>query len=124
MANICTGEMIVRGSERRLKEVDDVLMRRTDKHLARSEFFPGSEERGLRRYRFECAWSVYSCMCAGNHTYYGAGEDKTLTTLEEISRDTMTYIEVFSEEVGIGFTEHYIFDKGCEILAECEDMEE
>jgi len=123
MANICTGVMIVKGSERRLKAVDDVLMKRADKHLARSNFFFDSGEKGLRRYNFECAWSVYSCMCAGNHTYYGTGEDRTLTTLREISGDNRVCIEVFSEEVGIGFTEHFIFDKGCKILAECEDME-
>lgn len=123
MANVCIGTMIVKGSERRLKMVDDILMKRGERSLARSNFYFDSGEKGLRRYNFECAWSVYSCMCAGKHTYYGWGEDRSLTTLREISGDCKVNIEVFAEEEGIGFTEHYIFDRGCKVLAECEDME-
>ena len=69
-----------------------------------------------------CAWSVYSCMCSGEHTYYSDckddfGKDFMGTTLFEQSEDCE--IEVFSEEDGMEFSEHYIFKKGRCVLDDC-----
>lgn len=62
-----------------------------------------------------CAWSVWSCMCSGNSTYYDSVKRSYPnifmgTTLLEQSKDCE--IEVFSEEEGMGFSEHYIFKNG------------
>ena len=62
-----------------------------------------------------CAWSVWSCMMEGRSTYYSDckehyGEDFMGTTLVEQSQGLT--IEVFSEEPGMEFSEHYIFKNG------------
>ena len=67
-----------------------------------------------------CAWSVYSCMFEGTSTYqseYGA-EDKNGKTISEMCRKLKVAVEIFSDEPGIGFQEHYIINKDGEI---CDD---
>ena len=73
-----------------------------------------------------CAWSVSSCMLDGAFSYYQSVKKDHPdifmgTTLEEQSEDCL--IEVFSEEPGMGFSEHYIFKNGrCICNDECEIM--
>lgn len=72
----------------------------------------------------DCAWSVSSCMLDGGFSYYQAIKKDYPdifmgTTLVEQSKDCE--IEVFSEEPGMGFSEHYIFKYGkCECFEEVE----
>lgn len=124
MSNVCTGTLGVRGSEEGLRKTKAILMGEADKHLARSEFTYIGKAEGVEYYFFDCAWSVYSCMCSGEHTYYGDGKNAALTTLQEISEENGVFIEVYAEEIGIGFREHYVYDNGKEIVADCEDIEE
>lgn len=71
-----------------------------------------------------CAWSVSSCMLDGNFSYYDSVKKNHPeifmgTTLAEQSKDCT--IEVFSEEPGMCFSEHYIFKNGeCLCSDECE----
>ena len=63
----------------------------------------------------DCAWSVASCMLESAFSYYSVVKKDHPdifmgTTLEEQSEDCE--IEVFSEEPGMGFSEHYIFKNG------------
>ena len=44
-----------------------------------------------------CAWSVYSCMCKGTHTYADDNPDSS-TSLQEMSMKHHLEIEVYSEE--------------------------
>lgn len=62
-----------------------------------------------------CAWSVYSCMWEGEHTYFDQSKDPTRTSLIIESREKELDIEVYSEESGLGFEEHYRVKNG-EIL--------
>ena len=60
----------------------------------------------------DCAWSINTAMLTpGNDTY----------TLEELSRDLQLKIEVYSEEYGIAFQEHFFYDNGDCISNECVD---
>lgn len=73
-----------------------------------------------------CAWSVHSCMCDGGFSYYDSvkkdyPEIFMGTTLEEESKDCE--IEVFSEEEGMCFSEHYIFKNGECVCDEEEEIE-
>ena len=73
---------------------------------------------------FDCAWSVNSCMCSGAFSYYNdckANHPDIFmgTTIAEQSHDCE--IEIFSEEEGMGFSEHYLFRNGeCLIDDTCE----
>ena len=74
-----------------------------------------------------CAWSVRSCMCSGGQTYYNYGKESfgenfMGTDLVEQSQDCE--IEVFSEEEGMEFSEHYIFKNGECLVDDCVDCEQ
>lgn len=75
-----------------------------------------------------CAWSVSACMLnEWEHSYYSECKNNHKdifmgTTLEEQSQDCE--IEVFSEEPGCCFSEHYIFKNGKRIVDDCIDIEE
>jgi len=55
-----------------------------------------------------CAWSVFSCMCKGDGTYAN-DHDGENTSLQETALELGCDIEVYSEEPGIGFAEHYLY---------------
>lgn len=59
-----------------------------------------------------CAWSVRACMFDGENTYAGdRAKDPELapycTSLEKTAKELGLEIEVFSDEAGVGFAEHY-----------------
>lgn len=73
----------------------------------------------------DCAWSVYSCMCKGEHTYYSAMKEQypkifNGTTIQEQSKGCD--IEIFSEEEGCEFSEHYLFKDGKVVIDKCVDV--
>ncbi len=129
MANDCNYEMKIRGSKEAINRVIACL--NTDynycegkpehKHFFR--VFEATEEeledngdgtftQSIYGY---CAWSVWSCMMEGDHTYYNdvkRNHPDTFmgTSLKEQSQDCE--IEVFSEEWGMLFSEHYHFKNG------------
>ena len=80
-----------------------------------------------------CAWSVYSCMFGTPHTYYDDFITEKYgnkyigfmgTTLPDESRRLNLKIELYSEEPGCGFMEHYLIDNGEILIEDCVDYEE
>ena len=72
-----------------------------------------------------CAWSVFSCLFEGNHTYYDQwkndGENFKGTHILEASKELDLDIEIYSEEAGVGFMEHYLIEKGELLVDDCFD---
>lgn len=68
-----------------------------------------------------CAWSVYSCMFDGPHTYQGDHSDPKSggTTLPLESARLHLDIELFSEEMGCEFMEHYLIRNGKVEIEDC-----
>lgn len=65
----------------------------------------------------DCAWSVCSCMTKDDPiTYCASHEDGT--SLAEQSAKRGLDIEVFSEEHGMCFAEHYLYEHGVEAANE------
>lgn len=61
----------------------------------------------------DCAWSVSTAMLSNGTGIYN---------IEDLSQDLKLKIEVYSEEYGIGFQEHYFFDNGNQLIDEiCTD---
>lgn len=135
MPNYCNYEMRIRGSRESVDRVLACLMADYNYYEGKpshKHFFRVFEARNWDEWKNgdgtftktvcgSCAWSVYMCMCSGGLTYYdrAKGEHPETfmgTTLAEQSKDCE--IEVFSEETGVGFGEHYIF-KGGE--CQCDD---
>lgn len=72
----------------------------------------------------DCAWSVKSCMCDGLFTYQYQNPNGHGTTLQKESERLQLAIEVFSEECGMGFMEHYVVVDGNIIIDDCIDYAE
>lgn len=71
-----------------------------------------------------CAWSVYSCMFTGPSTYFDDfleryGDNCMATNIPELSEDLELDIEIFSEEVGCEFMEHFVVKQGEIMIQDC-----
>lgn len=71
-----------------------------------------------------CAWSVHSCMFDGDGTYQKDDETGKGTTIVALSKELDLIIEIFSEECGYGFMEHFLIDKGELKINDCIDYNE
>lgn len=130
MPNYCDYEMRIRSSDKNvIRNVLECL--RTDynygegkpahKHLWRVFQADADELQESKDGTFtqhivgNCAWSVYVCMCDGELTYHNEVKKDHPdifmgTTLQELSKGCE--IEVFSEETGMGFSEHLLYKDG------------
>ena len=129
MPNICSGEMMVRGSSKNVEEFINIIKAdynyTTMEFTAPRHFFRVFEaivdqDRKPDTQReviiiFDCAWSVYSCMMEGPFTYFNdflERENNRGTSLIKESERLCLSIEVFSQEIGMAFEEHYIIHNG------------
>ena len=142
MPNYCSYEMKVQGKPENVEEFKNILKADYDyneqipehKHFSRVfdvTMYEDITENGVRSVEFygSCAWSVYSCMMDGEHTYYEDfkkeyGNSCMATTLEIESKRLGLAIQVYSEEAGMGFQEHYVCINGETIVDDCVDWEE
>ena len=123
MANSCLYKMHVKGD---VKNIEEFLRVMTDydydRHFWRvfsAEAYGKIEnEDGSFTYYIdgECAWAVYSCMLMKNGAY-ATGDNEKDTSLQLESKRLNLEIEVFSEEEGMGFQEHFHYKNG-EIITE------
>ncbi len=130
MPNYCYYEMRVKGKRENIEEFVKVM---TDyerpQHFWRvfsaEAEYDEPDENGLTTALIsgDCAWSVYSCMCIGACTYAGEIEDPYRTSLQMESGRLQLEIEVYSDEPGMCFQEHFHYDKGNELDHDCIDCE-
>ncbi|QIK57027.1 hypothetical protein G7059_03755 [Erysipelothrix sp. HDW6A] len=126
MPNLCFFNMQVKGKPKDLKTVNEILNAdynyennkliscSAEKHIFRTWDIESSFDENLE-VSGHCAWSVYSCMMEGPYTYYNqlkTFENFKGTTLVEISQTYNVDIEVYSEEPGMCFQEHYLIRNG------------
>ena len=137
MPNYCDYGMAVRGYKDNVEEFIRII--KADYNYNTNEFthnrhffrvFEANVEEDYITYGLErcvkiygyCAWSVYSCMFPGPFTYYGDNNKYSLIKeserlqygthiLQETKRLNL-YIEIFSQEPGMGFQEHYYIANG------------
>lgn len=64
----------------------------------------------------DCAWSISSCIRENRGELYG--------NLHDWTKRLKIKIEVYSEEPGMGFAEHYLYDSGHCIICDVVDFEE
>lgn len=73
-----------------------------------------------------CAWSVYSCMfdVPGSYQYDHKDDPKyNGTDIVTLSKELHLKIEIFSEEPGMCFQEHYLIDNGKLLVDETHDYQ-
>lgn len=131
MANNCIYTMKVIGNSREDVNafVDMMTYENKERYFARIfSADPYDEEEKDGRYSVmiagDCAWSVYSCMCSGPWSYYGQGNNSDLTNLEIETKRLGLTVEIYSQEPGIGFAEHFIYDNGNCLVGEETDFSE
>lgn len=134
MPNICSYEMIVTGNYDSVCEFIDIMKADYDcvskdpVHMWRVFSAEASLDAEYNndvvsfKIYGECAWSVSSCMTLGgyqkNRTVL---EAKNGTALEIETKRLNLVAEVYPEERGVGFMEHYIIAFGEIIVEECYD---
>lgn len=144
MPNYCYYSMCVKGKKENIEEFAKVIQAdydyRTmnfshDRHMFRvfeaemDEIEKINEDVYQAVFNGNCAWSVSSCMFDERHSYYERLKEKYPnefrgTTLPIESKRLNLDIEVFSEEGGMCFQEHYIIRNGNVEVDECVDWEE
>lgn len=144
MPNYCYYSMCVKGKKESVEEFEKVISAdydygtmqfSHDRHMFRvfEADTEGIEKLGKGVYQQvfngSCAWSVHSCMFAGAHSYYESlkerypHEFRGTTLLIESERLNLD-IEVFAEETGMCFQEHYLIRNGELHIDECVDYYE
>lgn len=145
MPNICNCTMYVIGTSENVAELvkrlkagynyGDENFEFTSKHFFRIfdvysideyENYAGNV---LYAISFECAWSVYSCMFEGHATYYSDLGKRYSdrfhgTNICETCKELQLQVEIWSEEPGMSFEEHYVIDtSGNIVIDECISVE-
>ena len=141
MPNYCYYSMCVKGKKENVEEFIKVMQAdydygtkkfSYDRHLFRvfeancSEFYKEENDVYKVFINGECAWSVMSCMFEDNFSYYKRFKedypnDFRGTTLTIESERLNLDIEVYSEECGMCFQEHYLIRQGKLEIEECVD---
>lgn len=119
MPNYCDYSMKVKGTKKNCMEFHDRL-RNYDKENHMWRVFDATiyEEKGTDSdYELYitgyCAWSIESCCRSSG---YSGGVD----LLEVNTRELNLLLEVWTQEIGFGFQEHYIYEEGnCVVDEEC-----
>jgi len=119
MPNYCNYAMRVKGSH---EAIDEMEKRLTDydhtPHFWRvfeadrtDDVAPAGDGADMvTEFNGYCAWSVHTCMNEGPASYATDFADQgKSTSLAKTAKDLGLEIEVFSEEPGIGFAEHYLY---------------
>lgn len=142
MPNYCYYSMCVKGSKKNVEEFIKVMQAdynysekhfTFDRHMFRvfSAYADEVERDKGNVYSTvingDCAWSVSTCMFEGN--YYNSLKERYPdefrgTTLLRESKRLKLNIEVYSEESGCCFQEHYVIMDGDLIVDECVEWEE
>ena len=81
-------------------------------------------ENGIVTAEGDCKWSVKTSMLSCGYYARERSSDDKLTCLEKLSKQYGIIIEVYSEEVGIGFQEHFVIKNGEMETEECVDYGE
>lgn len=131
MANNCFYDMHVRGSIDNVDQFLDILQYKHHKYQFSRvfgadvyDFEVQSNEEGSFATAMvygDCAWSVAVCMTDCDWSYQLSIPKYEMTTLQNMSRQLNLDIEVWSEEPGMGFQEHYLYKNGVEVLNVCLD---
>lgn len=136
MANLCYFEIRAIGTKESIEEFvkvfnydegsdeDGYYLARTEIHEIICEELPDGNCKAT--VCGDCAWSVHSCMRDGAFTYYGDRKyaDAHITTLDILSKELNLTIEVYSEECGFEFMEHFLIRNGVAEIEDCLDYEE
>lgn len=129
MANICNFSMVVKGKKENIEQFIDMMSQEGTVWMGRGAMIDFTDMEEIENGKHRCQidgdtkWSVKSSMILNAVSMrenpdmwaFGEGVDKTklsFITLYEACEQLELAMEVYSEEAGNGFQEHYLFDEG------------
>lgn len=135
MANLCSFEMKVVGKKENIEHFYNALIQEDNIWIGRGADATIEEmtDDGAFIVGY-CKWSILSALVDNAISMRNTPERWTFTEEEKESLSFATLLEatklwdltmeVYSEEPGIGFQEHFLFQKGVSLLNECVDYSE
>lgn len=139
MANICSFSMQVKGTRENIEKFFEAMTQAKDVWMGRGSEadIEYEDEDGRAQIDGWCKWSIQSALIdnalsmrkqqmTGEGYWYWGDEIqnvKEFITLFEACKKYNVNMEVYSEEPGCCFSEHYKYENG-KILDECVDYEE
>ena len=141
MANICNFSMMVKGKKENIEQFVDMMEQKGTVWMGRGAIVNFTDIEEVENGKWRCQidgdtkWSVQSSMIDNaismrtepNKWSFGENIDKTklsFVTLFEACKQLGLDMEVYSEECGCGFQEHYLFIDGELVEEECVDYSE
>ena len=137
MANICSFLMKVRGKHEDIEKFYNAMMQKGNIYMGRGADaeIVYDDENGTAQIDGWCKWSVVSAMVTNaesmrsepDHWYWGDGvsaNDLEFITLFEACKRWNIDMEVYSEESGCCFQEHYVVIDGDVVCDECVEWNE
>lgn len=141
MANICNFSMMVKGKKKNIEQFIDMIEQKGTVWMGRGAVVDFTDMEEIKNGEYRCQidgntkWSVQSFMVSNaismrtepNKWNFGENVDKTklsFVTLFEACKQLELDIEVYSEECGCGFQEHYLFIDEELVVEECVDYSE
>ena len=140
MANICNFSMVVKGKKENIEQFTDMMQQKGTVWMGRGAVIDFTDMEELENGKYRCQidgdtkWSVQSSMIDNAISMRTEPEkwsfgntDKTkltFVTMFEACNQLQLDMEVYSEECGVGFEEHFIFIDGELIIDECVDIVE
>lgn len=136
MANVCIFSMILKGKKENIEQFIDMMEQKGTVWMGRGAVVDFTDMEEVENEKYRCKidgdtkWSVYSSMISNaismrtepNKWGFGEGVDKTklsFVTLFEACKQLELDMEVYSEECGCCFQEHYLFIDGELVADEC-----
>ena len=139
MANICNFSMVVKGKKENIEQFTNMMQQKGTVWMGRGAVVYSQDMEEVENVKYRCQidgetkWSVISSMVSNAISMrtepdkWCFHEDKTklsFVTLYEACEQLQLDMEVYSEECGCGFQEHYVFIDGNLVTEECVDYTE
>ena len=136
MANICSFSMMVKGEHENIEKFYNAMSQNGNIYMGRGAEaeIDYDDSEGRAQIDGWCKWSVQSAMIDNaismrnepNIWAFSTREKEELEfiTLLEATERWSLVMEVYSEEPGCEFQEHYVFDNGIVLCDECVDYHE
>ena len=136
MANICSFVMKVRGDKNDIEKFCKAIQQEGNIWIGRGANIDiDFEDDDLACLTGDCKWSIQSALIDNaismrtnpDRWHFGSGRDANefeFITLYEACERWSIVMEVYSEECGCQFQEHFICDKGTVLCDDCVEWEE
>lgn len=139
MPNLCDINIIVRGRKEAVEKFSNAISTNYNSNYDKfcrifQSDISENDSYGLvdyQKYNVTCEWSAFCCMRRGQYSYYDdvkndheQSSDINVTCIEELSEKYGIEVELWSQEPGMEFEEHYHIKNGKILCDDCHEFSE